>query len=145
MNRVILFLVLSSSTLSAAADRPVKRDPFRSPFLESNPAPKKPEAPCRATSCLLDETDLQLVGIVTGTADPTAMVQDRTGRGFVLRRNSPVGANGARVERIDGGCVHVVRYVLGADGRSEQVTSQLCVNAADRPGGDLDYVSGEVR
>lgn len=68
-----------------------------------------------------------------------------TGRGFVLRRNSPVGANGARVESIGSQCVRLSRFVRATDGRSEKVMSELCVTAPSRAGGNLDYASGRAR
>lgn len=138
-----VMLVALFAAVAVAEDAPAKRDPFQSPHTA--PPADTGGVTCRASSCLADEADLHLVGIVSGTSAPAAMVQDSTGRGFVLRRNSPVGANGARVDRIEAGCVHLVRFAPGTDGRREKVTSALCVTAAGRAGGDLDYSSGAVR
>ncbi len=75
-----------------------KRDPFRSDLAV--------EAASSQREVELEETErfeldqYRLTGLLTGTAQPKAMVEDPTGTGHTLRIGSRLGRNGGRVTRI---------------------------------------------
>jgi type IV pilus assembly protein PilP len=79
-----------------------KRDPFRSYFSDAKQ--DNPEADGR----VLEETEkfeldqYKLTGLISGTSQPMAMVEDPTGRGHVLKIGSRLGKNGGRVTRVTG-------------------------------------------
>ena len=82
-----------------------KRDPFRSPLEESNTT-KEPETgtqpvtACNEALCQWDLEQLRLVAVVTGDANPMAMVEDPLGRGHIVRRNTRMGRGGGKVTQI---------------------------------------------
>src|SRR5690606_5089601 len=77
------------------------RDPFRAPGMEARRTMEaEPETTCRRPICKFDIDELSLVAVVTGGPNPVAMVRDPQGRGFNVRRNSPIGSKGGRVTAI---------------------------------------------
>ena len=77
-----------------------KRDPFRSPVDEIGPVVQSPVASCNEPLCAFDLDQLKLVAVVTGDANPLAMVEDPVGRGHIVRRNTRVGRQGGKVTQI---------------------------------------------
>ncbi|NTX12696.1 pilus assembly protein PilP [Myxococcus sp. CA051A] len=78
-----------------------KRDPFRSPLEELGPvAQANPVTTCMEPLCAFDLDQLKLVAVVTGDANPLAMVEDPLGRGHIVRRNTRVGRQGGKVTQI---------------------------------------------
>lgn len=77
-----------------------KRDPFRSPVDELGPVTPSPVASCNEPLCAFDLDQLKLVAVVTGDANPIAMVEDPVGRGHIVRRNTRVGRQGGKVTQI---------------------------------------------
>jgi len=77
-----------------------KRDPFRSYLDEIR------EGAEAASQHKLEDTEkyeldqYRLTGLVTGTSQPRAMVEDPDGRGHVLQIGSRLGRNAGRVTRI---------------------------------------------
>lgn len=89
-----------------------KRDPFRSPLEEL----KRTVDPTRTSSCTeplcaWDLDQLKLVAVVTGDANPIAMVEDPLGRGHIVRRNARMGRQGGRVTQILRDSVTVTEYI----------------------------------
>lgn len=95
-------VVADTNTTVAFMYSPVgKRDPFRSYLTElaeqsadTGPTRKKEET---------EEFEIdqyRLTGLITGIAQPKAMVEDPAGRGHVLRIGTRLGKNGGRVTRI---------------------------------------------
>ncbi len=79
-----------------------KRDPFRSPIedmVRETPQPGLPVA-CNEPLCQWDIDQLKLVAVVTGDANPLAMVEDPLGRGHIVRRNTRMGRQGGKVTQI---------------------------------------------
>jgi type IV pilus assembly protein PilP len=78
-----------------------KRDPFRSPVAEANETqPTGPQTACGEPLCQWDIDQLRLVAVVTGDANPMAMVEDPMGRGHIVRRNTRMGRQGGKVTQI---------------------------------------------
>jgi type IV pilus assembly protein PilP len=77
-----------------------KRDPFRSPVDEIGPVAQTPVTSCSEPLCAFDLDQLKLVAVVTGDANPIAMVEDPVGRGHIVRRNTRVGRQGGKVTQI---------------------------------------------
>lgn len=144
MKRVLAVAVVLLGCSPLAAEP--GRDPFRRPVVRAD---ESRPTPCRAASCQLDTSSLQVVAVMTGDANPTAMLEDAAGHAVVVRRNSPIGREGARVEQIERGnqrtCVHVVRFVSSNEGPLRKQTTPYCLQdaASDKPA--LDYLSGRLR
>ncbi|ATB27983.1 pilus assembly protein PilP [Melittangium boletus] len=80
-----------------------KRDPFRSPIedmVRESPTAGSSGPPCNEALCQWDIDQLKLVAVVTGDANPMAMVEDPMGRGHVVRRNTRMGRQGGKVTQI---------------------------------------------
>ena len=95
-----------------------KRDPFRSYLadlaeqsLERGPQRRREET---------EEYEIdqyRLTGIITGTAQPKAMVEDPSGRGHVLHIGTRMGKNGGRVSRISSGGIVVLEETRDPTGK----------------------------
>jgi type IV pilus assembly protein PilP len=79
-----------------------KRDPFRSPLedLDASVVQANPVVACNEPLCQWDIDQLKLVAVVTGDANPLAMVEDPMGRGHIVRRNTKMGRQGGKVTQI---------------------------------------------
>ncbi|MFC1610149.1 pilus assembly protein PilP [Myxococcota bacterium] len=76
-----------------------KRDPFRSYLADMGRSKGKKEKNPEDTE-MFELDQYRLTGLVTGTAQPKAMVEDPDGKGHVLRIGSRLGKNGGRITRI---------------------------------------------
>ncbi|SET30822.1 pilus assembly protein PilP [Stigmatella erecta] len=89
-----------------------KRDPFRSPLEELGPSQQNVQvSACSEPLCAFDLDQLKLVAVVTGDANPIAMVEDPVGRGHIVRRNARMGRQGGRVTQILRDSVTVTEYI----------------------------------
>jgi type IV pilus assembly protein PilP len=79
-----------------------KRDPFRSPIedVKTDSVQPGPQVACNDPLCQWDIDQLKLVAVVTGDANPLAMVEDPVGRGHIVRRNTRMGRQGGKVTQI---------------------------------------------
>jgi type IV pilus assembly protein PilP len=93
-----------------------KRDPFRSPE-ELKRAAGAEGAPCKELLCQWDLEQLALKAVVTGDANPFAMLEDPQGRGHIVRRNSRVGRQGGKVTQILRDSITVTEYFTQPDGK----------------------------
>lgn len=91
-----------------------RRDPFFDPFKSDDVTPPPPG--CTGSLCQWDLEQLKVVAIITGDSSPMAMVEDPLGRGFILRRDTPVGRQGGRVTQIRRDSITVTQYVPGPKG-----------------------------
>ena len=93
---------LESPTAFIHDEAPTYRDPFRS-FLEEfekrTEGPAGEEVP-RTPTEEYDVNQFKVVGIITGTPVPKAMVVDPTGFGHVIRPGDRIGRQGGRVVAI---------------------------------------------
>lgn len=114
-----------------------KRDPFRSPLEELGRAKQvSVQTTCNESLCQWDLDQLKLVAVITGDANPIAMVEDPMGRGHIVRRNAKMGRQGGKVTQILRDSVTVTEFLPGgADGKviSNPVSLQLRPDDARAP------------
>lgn len=117
-----------------------KRDPFRSPVQTVQAGP---EGPCAEPLCQWDLDQLALVAVVTGDANPFAMVEDPHGRGYILRRNTKIGKQGGKVTQILRDSVTVTEFWTAPDGtqKPNYLNLQLKPERATQP--ELDLITGK--
>ncbi|MFT3706786.1 MAG: pilus assembly protein PilP [Archangium sp.] len=122
-----------------------KRDPFRS-FTERVVGPTPGVNPeigdgCSEPLCKMDLDELTVVAVVSGDANPLAMLEDRTGVGHLVRRNTRMGKQGGKVVQILRDCIVVLSFVTGgADGKPQPVKQNLCVRPDDQSKNPLDLL-----
>jgi type IV pilus assembly protein PilP len=124
-----------------------KRDPFRSPSVEG------PKGTVEATGetvacveplCLVDVDDLTVVAVVSGDANPLAMVEDRARVGHIVRRNTRVGKQGGKVTQILRDCIVVTSFISGGpDGKPQANKQNMCVKTDSRSVEPLDLLKGK--
>jgi type IV pilus assembly protein PilP len=126
-----------------------KRDPFRSP-LELAPAQggvKRPDetAACTDVLCQYALDELHLVAVISGDANPMAMVEDRSGIGHIVRRNTKVGKAGGKVTQVLRDCIVITSFVQTSDGKAQPVKTNMCVSRDKRAAPVLDLLQGKLR
>lgn len=85
-----------------------KRDPFRSTVDEKlGPAGDAPLVPNCGPLCKWELDQLRLVAVISGVSNPLAMVEDPTGRGYIVRRGTFVGKRNGKITQIRSGEVVV--------------------------------------
>lgn len=122
-----------------------KRDPFRGFLVETPGEPRTAQqggsdSVCSEPLCQVDLDELRVVAVVSGDANPLAMVEDRSGVGHIVRRNTKMGKGGGKVTQVLRECIVVTSFVSGgADGRPIAKKDELCVaaDAASQPALDL--------
>ncbi len=128
-----------------------KRDPFRSSTAGSDVGPVPGGGTpnidvCDEPLCQVDLDELKLVAVVSGDANPVAMVEDRTGVGHVVRRNTKVGKQAGKVTAILRDCIVVTSFVVGPDGRAQPNRQSLCVSTEGQGTNPvLDLMNGKTR
>lgn len=120
-----------------------KRDPFRSPIEVStgpvNPTGAQPVEDCTDPLCQGDLDDFRVVAVVSGDANPLAMVEDRGGVGHIVRRNTRIGKQGGKVTQILRDCIVVLSFVSGgADGKPQALKQNMCVQTDANNNSALD-------
>ncbi|MBE2253655.1 MAG: pilus assembly protein PilP [Myxococcus sp.] len=129
-----------------------KRDPFRGGSTSSEPSSPSTSGSgterdvCDEPLCQVDLDELRLVAVVSGDANPVAMVEDRTGTGHVVRRNTKVGRQAGKVTAILRDCIVVTSFVVGPDGRAQPNRQSLCVSTEGQGTNPvLDLMNGKTR
>jgi type IV pilus assembly protein PilP len=122
-----------------------KRDPFRSPVEDQQQKSEgSGNVSCSEPLCQWDLDQLKLVAVVTGDANPIAMVEDPQTRGYIIRRGSKVGKQGGQVTQILRDSITVTEYFQSPDGKRNPnaVMMHLKPDAAAVPA--LDLYSGKT-
>jgi type IV pilus assembly protein PilP len=107
-----------------------KRDPFRSPLGDEKPKPGEAGAAaevCPEPLCAFDLEQLALVAVVSGDANPVAMVEDPQRTGHIVHRNTRIGKQGGKVTQILRDCIVITEYFLTPDGKKNPNRVNLCV------------------
>jgi type IV pilus assembly protein PilP len=121
-----------------------RRDPFRNPEEGRSDVPTSTSSqPCAGPLCQWDLDQLKLVAVVTGDANPMAMVEDPLGRGHIIRRNTQVGRQGGKVTQILRDSVTVTEYFPGADGKLIANPVSLQLKPEDRMAPPYDLFQGK--
>jgi type IV pilus assembly protein PilP len=109
-----------------------RRDPFRSYLVDAAARARAERAQRR-----LEETEAyelgqyHLSGVLTGTSQPKAMVEDPSGRGHVVRIGTRLGRAGGRVGAIDSRGVTVFEETLEPTGRTTRTSVTLPLPAGE--------------
>ena len=119
-----------------------KRDPFRSPMGDFASRPTA-NSSCNEPLCQYDLNQLTLVAVVTGDANPVAMVEDPRGQGYLVHRNSRVGKQGGKVTQILRDSISVTEVFIAPDGKSSPNTMNVALKPdTETNGGAKDLNSG---
>ena len=100
-----------------------KRDPFRSYLVDLTEQRQVQQVSTRKK----EETEAyeleqyRLTGLITGTSQPKAMVEDPSGRGHVVRIGSHLGKNGGRLVRISNVAIVVLEEARDPTGKRMRV------------------------
>lgn len=108
-----------------------KRDPFRS-FQEEAGVIGEAKGRCADPLCQWDIDQLKLVAVVSGDANPLAMLEDPNKIGHLVRRGSKVGKQGGTVSQILRDCVVVAEYWTGPDGKLNSNPINLCIKVENK-------------
>lgn len=113
-----------------------KRDPFRGTLIDTRETRSDQQGgnapPCDDPLCQLDLDELTVVAVVSGDANPLAMVEDRKGVGHIVRRNTKMGKAGGKVTQVLRECLVVTSFVSGgADGKPIAKKDEMCVKTTD--------------
>lgn len=108
----------SNKPVSTWSYSPVgKRDPFRSYLADLAEQATRPDDERRTEETEKYELDqYRLTGLITGTAQPKAMVEDPAGKGHVLHLGSHLGKRGGRVTRIGNDLIVVTEEIRAPTG-----------------------------
>jgi len=120
-----------------------KRDPFRSPEAEPAAQASLVNTACTEPLCRFDVDQLTLVAVVSGDANPLAMVQDPQGRGYFVRRNTRVGRQGGKVTQIMSDAVVVTEYFTTPDGKTTANPVTLAIKTERPPEQETDLATGK--
>ncbi len=102
-----------------------KRDPFRSFLSDLNAAGQALVTRCNTPLGRFELEQLKLVAVVTGLADPVAMLEAPNGVGYSVRRGACLGKNGGVVATIRTGEVVVSEWAIKADGTRDKTQTVL--------------------
>jgi type IV pilus assembly protein PilP len=134
--------VTLAAVITAYSYNPVaKRDPFRSPVDEG--APRGNEGNCNEPLCQFDMDQLLLVAVVTGDANPIAMVEDPSRRGYIVRRGSRMGKQGGKVTQILRESVVVTEYWTAPDGKVNPNPVALKLTPEKAMTADMNMMNGK--
>ena len=117
-----------ASTYSYAYNPIAKRDPYRVLFENTIERDKEQgTSPCTEALCQYDLDQLNLVAVISGDANPVAMLEDAAQVGHIVRRNTKVGKQGGKVTQILRDCIVVTEYFTTPDGKLNPNRVNICV------------------
>lgn len=124
-----------------------KRDPFRG-LIDPGPAGGGTGGTgvieCTEPLCQIALDELTVVAVVSGDSNPLAMVEDRTGVGYLVRRNTRIGLNGGKVTQIRRDCIQVTSFISGgADGKPQANKEDKCLAVDVRRADPLDLLKNK--
>jgi type IV pilus assembly protein PilP len=102
-----------------------KRDPFKSFLGDLGASVGAVTTRCSTPLGRFELDQLRLVAVITGLADPLAMVEAPTGVGYSVRKGACIGKNGGVVATIRTGEVVVTEWAMRADGTREKTETAL--------------------
>ncbi len=102
-----------------------KRDPFRSFLTDLQVTGPALVTRCNAPLGRFELEQLKLVAVITGLADPVAMLEAPNGVGYSVRRGACLGKNGGVVTAVRSGEVVVSEWAIRADGTRDRTQTIL--------------------
>jgi type IV pilus assembly protein PilP len=102
-----------------------KRDPFRSFLAEIDATHANASTRCTTPLGRFELEQLKLVAVVTGLADPVAMVETPAGVGYSVRPGMCIGKNGGTVAAVRSGELVVSEWAVRADGTRDKSQTVL--------------------
>ncbi|BDG09025.1 pilus assembly protein PilP [Anaeromyxobacter paludicola] len=102
-----------------------KRDPFRSFLSELETTHAAGSARCTTPLGRYELEQLKLVAVVTGLADPVAMLETPGGVGYSVRPGMCIGKNGGTVAAVRSGELVVSEWTVRADGTRDKSQTVL--------------------
>jgi len=102
-----------------------KRDPFRSFLSDLQASGPALVTRCNAPLGRFELEQLKLVAVITGLADPVAMLEAPNGVGYSVRRGACLGKNGGVVAAVRSGEVVVSEWAIRADGTRDRTQTVL--------------------
>ncbi|WP_224361774.1 pilus assembly protein PilP [Hyalangium versicolor] len=112
-----------------------KRDPFRYPL--DSPCCARPLIDCQGPLCIYSLDELKLTGVISGMANPVAVIENPRGMAFPISRGSKVGRNGGVVKKVLRDSIVVAEVTLDGQGRSREYETVLRMQP------DLPLATGE--
>jgi len=91
-----------------------KRDPFRPFFLDAQRI-KTSENPSPLEQFEIEQ--LKLVGLITGLDKPVALVEDPSGKGYIIEIGTAIGRNGGKVSSITKDEVMIEEEYFSSEGK----------------------------
>lgn len=111
-------------------DRTGKRDPFRSFVLDRL---KQLDETTKGPLEQFDLSQLDVVGVVWDASNRRALVQDPSGRGYIVKEGTRIGKNEGRIIRIDDNLVLVRETYVDYIG--EKTTKDISMRVRQAQGG----------
>jgi type IV pilus assembly protein PilP len=102
-----------------------KRDPFRSFIADLQASGQALVTRCNTPLGRYELEQLRLVAVVTGLADPVAMLEAPNGVGYTVHRGACLGKNGGVVTAVRAGEVLVAEWAIKADGTRDKTQTAL--------------------
>ncbi|MEI7745861.1 MAG: pilus assembly protein PilP [Chloroflexota bacterium] len=102
-----------------------KRDPFKSFVGDLRATTGAVVTRCSTPLGRFELDQLRLVAVITGLADPLAMVEAPNGVGYSVRKGACIGKNGGVVTTVRTGEVVVTEWAMRADGTREKTETAL--------------------
>lgn len=123
-----------------------KRDPFRNLGQTGRVLDEAESVPsCTDPLCQYKLSELNLVAVVSGDANPMAMLEDASGVGYLAYRFTKIGKEGGKVTNISRSCITVTSYLTGMTGKAQENTVEKCVAPSQANAPVLDFLSGKRR
>lgn len=108
-----------------------KRDPFRSFVLDqSNQVAEEERGPLEQ----FDVSQLTVVAVVWGTGRARAMIEDPSGRGYIIQEGTPIGKNDGYVVRISDNSVLVEETYVDFSGEETNNEIEMRVRTMTQGG-----------
>ncbi|MFZ5468524.1 MAG: pilus assembly protein PilP [Myxococcota bacterium] len=121
-----------------------KRDPFRA-YTPDLQGPSVEMTLCNEPLCQWDLDQLSLVAVVSGDANPLAMLEDPAKIGHMVRRNGRVGRQGGKVTQILRDCIVITEYWTGPDGKINPNPVKVCIKGEQAMSPMLDLLNPQKR
>lgn len=102
-----------------------KRDPFRSFLSELDAVQANASTRCTTPLGRFELEQLKLVAVVTGLADPVAMIETPAGVGYSVRPGMCIGKNGGTVAAVRSGELVISEWAVRADGTRDKSQTVL--------------------